>query len=223
MNQKYTFDQIVEALKPWEAHKNTIIQNDTLSSKLFNSSSPQVCDNDDSSSSSDIQSHVLYVKYRRVDDCSFFQHWFIDIDNKLRWHPGLPSDQRIFLHVNEEEKEETTKQQSNVVSIIELCDSCLYHFMLEKFMQDKQFNLLGFNCEIITGYWGQTGIFFLSLCSLIIYFFTQYYFFLAIAIILICLFTIFTTSPINHLDLLGCHHVHFSINNVKRFVVSRAS
>lgn len=216
---KYTIEKIKAALEPWEKFKYVNIPVNSINSKLLydgNSSQYVVTSNnidpitDAPESSNRLGTNLLFLKHRSTISFSPLHHWFLDINNVQRWHPGNGKDENILMDF----KTDDNKDNDNIlVCIYEFCHKCTYWFLLSKFYKDESFHIAFHNCEIIFDYVHQT--FFVEVCiiSYAFFCFTGYILLVFISILAILLIYMSNKFKHNSVSLYKCPHVRDHVYN----------
>lgn len=210
--EKYTTDKISMALRTWEKFKNTDVPINSINSKLlpdplFAHNNTAITPAGQPKNTETVASNTLKIKYRdmKTSVVPFLQHWFVDVNNEKRWHPG--GDENIFKEITAETGVEVLNTKTS--AMIELCDHCLYWYFYEKFIKDTYFDLFFFNCEIITGHAIETGMLWASGMFFVMFLFLKYSFFIIIAVILLAFFILMTKiAASNIITIYRCAHIH---------------
>ncbi|AQQ80005.1 hypothetical protein LbFV_ORF85 [Leptopilina boulardi filamentous virus] len=205
--EKYSNEAISLNLKEWEPFKDANISENSIESYLYEKSFPPILKVSKETDETNVKLNLISVCYTRTSCYPLLYHWFLNINNVIIWHPGNSSND-IFSNI-------IPKEGLYIVSSqYEFCDKCTYWFLLDKFMKDKLFNIVYFNCEIIVGNCIQTIFIALTLTTLLLYI----CFHILIFLILSLLFLIFHLAsdyfPNNSIQHYRCRHVKNFINNI---------
>lgn len=209
---KYSTEKIVEALEPWEKFKHINVPKNSVNSKLLYSSdltqyanpNNNIVSSTNSVNNNDVEANLLFIKYRSTTICSLLHHWFLDINNVQRWHPGNGEDGNILVNFKEDDDD---LKNNTLVSIYEFCHKCTYWFLLNKFYKDAGFHLVFHNCEIIFDYFQQTILIQILIISLAFFFFTGGHLIMFICAITIFLILVSSTFKHNSASLYKCPHI----------------
>lgn len=211
---KYSVHNITQALLPWEMHKNTYFAERSIKSQIFLSKENYTIALCSSQKSYNCNTNLLFTKYRdTTGTLNFLQHWFIDINNDLRWHPGCDK-KSIFL---EQAKDNALPCANNTkLSIIhELCDRCTYWYLYDKFLKDSYFNILLYNCELIADHYVETLLGWSIFSSMLGFLLSGYYIFMALTLSLMVFLMLSTKRHDTTVRIFVCPHIKVNISNVK--------
>lgn len=161
-----------------------------------------------------MSSNLLYIKFRPVENVTFFKHWFIDVNNTLRWHPGNTTSSKIFEPISLVDPNNKLGKDV-LVKIHEMCDDCLCEFFEKRFNLDRIFNIFYLNCEIIVGFCLQTILTICTVFFLIIFPVTRKWIFFILflmffAILAVCQFC----NTTNEVQFTVCKHIITNLQNI---------
>lgn len=145
LEQKYSPDNIDDALKPWEYARKKVPKTKSITSRFASSMLPALKIKTNNIIKT---SFIVYKAYSIFDNIKILQHYYMVIDG-MTWHPGFIDDLKIY-HPDDTD--------GNVIKIEEICHFCLYHKMLRNFEADKKFNIITNNCQRITGHMVETAL-----------------------------------------------------------------
>ena len=145
---KYTDENIKIALSQWYYARDTVPPLQSVVSRL------QKNEEENHGMGSSFIVHKAYSIFAVI------HHNYLIIDGRV-WHPGYVGETNIYYNTD-------NNPNSVVRKIEEYCHYCLYHYMAKKFEEDKKFNLLTNNCQLITGYFAVTILAFAAFVLIVI-------------------------------------------------------
>ncbi|WKA13594.1 MAG: Ac81 protein [Cotesia congregata filamentous virus 2] len=239
MERKYSIENIINALKPFKMKcpppvnslqsffkSNININNNDINTNVNDEKKIKLLksfndnDNNDNGIGNDTNDntnkvHILKICYRNARVNSSIKHWYVEIDNIYRWHPGekgmdsMCENPKIFTPLNMDCEE---MLNPNIVSICEMCSYCTYWYMLNKINHDKRFNLFANNCELIVGYSNETILIWLTFLFTLASIMTQNLFFIILTFTFFII-TIFAFTNSHPVTLKKCIHISSNIEN----------
>lgn len=219
-NKKYTTKKIESALKPWAKFKYLDVPINSINSRLlYKGKSNKYAvssDNIRTNIATDNDSHLiktnlLFVKNQSHNTIRFWNHWFLDINNEQRWHPGSGMEGDILIDFKTDVIKDNLKDI--LISINEFCDTCTYWYLVHNFHKDSTFHLAFFNCEIIFDHYLQTFYITLSIISFALYYLSRYILLLYFGILIFVMYLLSSSLKLNTISLYKCPHVYDNVRN----------
>lgn len=227
--RKYTIENILNALKPFKTKnppaenslpsifKNICHHTTTKSLQKKNEKTINLLTSNDHQEieENDNKTHLIKICYRNARMHCSLKHWYIEIDNKYRWHPGekgideYTKNPTIFTPLNMDCED---MLQPNIASIYEMCSHCTYWFMLDKIHNDIQFNVIVNNCELIVGYGNETILIWMTVLFTLATVMTQNLFFIILTIVFFVI-TVFAFTNSHPITLKRCIHIRSFVEN----------
>lgn len=201
MRQKYSEESVKFALKPWEYAKNLKPTKKSILSRMSMAENTISTLNDNKDVRPLQTTFIITKKYPMVISLNILGHYYKCFDDKT-WHPGDTFSPTIFGSRD--------PNHSSVIMIEEMCHYCVYNLFYDLFYRDLNFNIMTNNCQIITGYIGETILVILYFISMTMVIFTGNLIFLIITlsiILFVILYNIFQITT-NNFHINYCPHIY---------------
>lgn len=212
MQEKYSESAVKYALSLWEYAKNLKPAKKSILSRMSMSENTIGQVVNDKNVRPLQTTFIITKKYPMVISLNILGHYYKCVDDKT-WHPGDTLSPTIFGSRD--------PNHSSVIMIEEMCHYCVYQTFSNLFYRDLNFNIMTNNCQIITGYIGETILvicYFITLTMVII---TGKLLFLILTlsiILFVILYNIFQITT-NNFHVYYCPHIYhtYKITNTINF------
>lgn len=201
--KKYTNERIVEALQEWQSDANVEPQEQSIKSSLY-------------SITNNGKSNLIRIVSKKLEQAYFnfgIRHFYLIINNKYEWHPGNLNVLTILEPYDEE-------RENNIIDYIDLCHYCTYWFLSKKFMMDKLFDVMTFNCEIILGKNITTLFSWTLICLTLILIFCQDIISLLLFFLILIGFILYLILDNNAIKHYQCKHLKKQSTNIETIYIS---
>lgn len=209
MKEKYDEEAVNLALKKWEYAKDLQPSKRSILSRISMSEDMVANLQNDKSVRPMQTTFMITKKYPMITSLNILGHYYKCFDDKT-WHPGDTLTTTIFGNRD--------PNHSSVIMIEELCDYCVYKKFNELFYRDVSFNIMTNNCQIITGYIGETILVILYFICLTMTIITGKLIFLILTlsiVLFVILYNIFQITN-NNFSIYYCPHIYhtYRLSNV---------
>lgn len=210
MQDKYSPEAVKFALGIWEYAKDLNPKEKSILSRMSMSENT-ITELTNNKHTRPLQTtFVITKKYPMVLSLNILGHYYKCFNDKT-WHPGDTMTPTIFGSRD--------PRHSSVIMIEEMCDYCVYHAFCGLFYRDLNFNIMTNNCQIITGYIGETVLVILYFITLIAVIITGKFIFLVMAlsiILFVILYNIFQITT-NNFHVYYCPHIYHTYRLTNSF------
>lgn len=201
MQDKYTPSAVKLTLQRWEYAKDLEPSPKSVLSRI-SLSETKVAELDTQPNHRPVHTTFMITKkYPMIISLNILGHYY-KCFNDQTWHPGDTINPEIFG--------DRDPRHSFVIGIEEMCDYCVYKTFENLFYRDLQFNIVTNNCQIITGYIGETILVILYFLCLIATIVCAKLIFLILTlsiILFVILYNIFQITT-NNTKITYCPHIY---------------